>query len=124
MSKTTNLLTAALLLLVLFLPAAQVSADLVNPEFNTKHCKSGEKEIVATYSSKEPFGPRTSDETKKYENNPNYYELSSQGSSFGGKVKYCQTGSDTSTKLLGVGVAGLVVLSILGLVWLRRRRAH
>ena len=113
-----------LVLPLLLLPAVPVSADLTNPEFASKHCKPGEKEITVAYSSKEPFGPRTSGETKKYENNPNYYELSSNGSSFGGEVKFCQTGGDTNIRFLGAGVAGLVAVSILGLIWVRRRSAH
>jgi hypothetical protein len=109
---------------LLFIPTATTSADMINPEFNTKHCKPGEKEITASYSSKEPFGPRTSDETKKYENNPNFYELSSHGSSFGGEVKYCQTGKDLNNNIVGGGIAGIVALAVIGLVWLRRRSAR
>ena len=112
------------LILLLVLPTINVSADVANPEFATKHCKSGEKEITASYSSKEAFGPRTYDETKKYANNPNYYELTGSGSSFGGQVKYCQRGSDSSdfkVKLISLGVGSVVFVAVVGIVWLRRR---
>lgn len=43
-------------------------ADVINPDFLTKKCNPGEKEVVCSYSSKEPVGQRTTDERKKYAN--------------------------------------------------------
>lgn len=115
------LLIIAVLLVV---PASTALADVVSSDYYSRHCRPGEKEITAAFSSKEPFGPRTSDETIKYKNNPNYYELTSHTSSFGGAVKYCQIGQNSDTKLVGAGIAGLMVIAVLGLVWIRRRSAR
>jgi len=114
----------------------------MNPEFLTKKCNAGEKEIVCSYSSKEPFGPRTTDECEKYANNPNYYSLVSSGSSFGGEEKYClkvgaldnattQNGgigenlfSDNQYFIIGGAVVVVIVISLLALFLIRRRNAN
>ncbi|HEX7456566.1 MAG TPA: hypothetical protein VF303_03805, partial [Candidatus Nanoarchaeia archaeon] len=73
MKKIINLLAVTAIILsgyILF--ASSAHADLMNPDFLTKKCNAGEKEIVCSYSSKEPFGSRTTDECKKYANNSNY----------------------------------------------------
>ena len=114
-----------------------VKADVMNPDFLTKKCAPGEKEVVCSFSSKKPFGPRTTDECKKYKNDPNYYYLVGHGSSFGGEEKYClkvgaqentnQNGNegkqpfDNNYILIGGIVAVLVVISLVALFLIRKR---
>lgn len=69
--------------------ATPILADVLNPEWFEKQCNEGEIEVVCSYSSSTPFGPRTKDECKKYENHPDYSYLTGHGSSFGGEEKYC-----------------------------------
>ncbi len=111
-------------LIITLISAAHVSADVANPQFSTKKCKPGEKEVTATYSSDKPFGRRTHDETKKYANNPNYYELTAEGHSFGGTIKYCQKYSSSNTKLIGAVVGGVVIVAVGGLFLIRRNSAR
>jgi len=66
-----------------------VYADVINPEFFSKKCDLGETPIICSYKSEKPFGPRTEDNCKQYENNPKYRNLTGHGSSFGGEEIYC-----------------------------------
>lgn len=88
MYKKIFSIIAIFVVLVVFSPV-HVNADVMNPDFLTKKCEPGEKEVVCSFRSKEPFGPRTTDECKKYKNDSNYYYLVGHGSSFGGGEKYC-----------------------------------
>lgn len=88
MIKRIFLFLVATIILTVFLPIG-ARADVVNPDYLTKKCGAGEKEITCSYSSKEPFEPRTTDGCKQYADNPNYYYLTGRGSSFGGEEKYC-----------------------------------
>lgn len=85
--------TRVILLLVFFtcflFLVKEVNADVINPEYYTKKCSSGELEITCSYKSIEPFGPKTYNECAPYENNPKYRFLTGNGHSFGGSSKYC-----------------------------------
>ena len=107
-----------------------VKADLMNPDFLTEKCQEREEEVVCSYKSEEPFGPRTEDECEKYASDENYYYLVSHGSSFGGEEKYClkvKTASETPKKdsYLWVGVMVMAVAggSLLGLSQIRKKSA-
>ena len=133
---TTFIIVAIYLILFLFAPV--VRADIPNPEFSIKKCKSGEKEIVCSYKSEKPFGPHTEDECLKYKDNPNYYYLVSQGSSFGGEMKYCLKAganesdvgkeSDISTNnnysTVGIAIIAITAISLLALFIIRRKYAN
>jgi hypothetical protein len=113
----------------------------MNPDFITKTCNPDEEEIVCSYKSKEPFGSRTSDECKKYANNPDYRYLVGHGSSFGGEEKYCFKKVSTSATtqnndiknplifensyiIVGAVVIFGSIISLLILLLLRRKNAH
>ncbi len=111
--------------LVILFPV-NVNADLINPDFLIKKCALGEKEIKCRYSSKEPFGPRTLNTCKKYENNPNYYLLATSGSSFGGKEKYClKVGAQENIDYIFIGgfIVIIISTSLIALFLIRKRNA-
>ena len=81
------------LIFIFFLKPA--SADSVNPEYFSKTCPPGEKEVQCIYKSTQPFGPKTYNECARYENNPNYRFLVEDGHSFGGSQKYCFKAAST-----------------------------
>jgi len=83
------LLNIFLILLIFISFPKPASADSVNPEYFSKTCPPGEREVQCNYRSTQPFGPRTYNECAKYENNPNYRFLVGEGHSFGGIEKYC-----------------------------------
>lgn len=90
MNKVTQLsLSFGILILSFVFSIQYVYADVMNQDFLTMKCNPDEEEVVCSYSSEEPFGPRTSDGCKNYANNPDYRYLVSHGSSFGGEEKYC-----------------------------------
>lgn len=83
------LLYIFLFLLIFIFSPKTASADIINPDYYSKTCPPGEIEVQCSYKSDTPFGPRTFDECKKYENNPNYKFLDANGHSFGGSQKFC-----------------------------------
>jgi len=101
-----------------------VRADLMNPDFLTEKCQEGEEEVICSYKSEEPFGPRTEDECEKYANDENYYYLVSHGSSFGGEEKYClKTAKEDNYWWIGVIVMAVAGGSLLGLSQIRKKSA-
>jgi hypothetical protein len=116
--------------LVTFSPT-NLNADVMNPDFLTKKCAPGEKEVVCRFSSVKPFGPRTTDECKRYKNNSNYYYLVGHGSSFGGEEKYClKVGAQGNTIfynnyiIIGGVVALIVGISLMALLLTRKRNVN
>jgi len=90
MNKVMRLsLSFGILILSLVFPIQNVYADVMNPDFLTMKCNPDEEEVVCSYTSKEPFGRRTTDECAGFSNNPDYRYLTGHGSSFGGEEKYC-----------------------------------
>ncbi len=135
------LFTIAIITIINVLLSPNAKADVMNPDFLTKQCIQGEKEIICSFSSEKPFGPRTVDECKKYEKNNNYYYLVGHGSSFGGREKYClkigakdnaQEGYIDEGKspftpnnyfVAGVAVITISAISLLTLFLIRRKNA-
>jgi hypothetical protein len=117
--------------LLLAVSPLNVYADLFDTDFLGLKCAPGEKEVVCSYKSEEPFGPRTEDNCKEYKNNSNYYFLVSTGSSFGGEEKYCLYEGRTDENILNSyspavvgGVISVVVgASLLGIFLIRKRNA-
>jgi len=112
----------------------KVKADVINPEYLTKKCQPGEKEVVCTFKRKKTFGPITENGCTQYEENSNYYLLSSTGSSFGGSSKYClkvkeeqeisqnksgtlPDGFNSTTYILGA----IVFVALLSLYYIRKK---
>lgn len=124
MKKRLSLSLVSLALLVAVAVPLSATADLINPEYQTKICKPGETEVIATYQSKTPFGPRTNDETARYAHNPEYYELAAEGHSFGGSIKYCRKVAQDNTGkiLLAVGLVAVIALGSLGGLYAVKRR--
>lgn len=121
-------LTLFLISLLINIPK-NVGADLMNPDFLTKKCKPGETEIVTSYRSATPFGPKTYDEGAKYENNSSYYYLTGHGSSFGGEDKWClKAGAFDNTGsvvlVTGLTVATVVSISFITLYAIRKRNVY
>jgi len=79
----------ASLILLIIIFYESVSADIINPEYYTKKCLPGEIEIECRWQTEEPFGPPIYDECAKYRNNPDFRFLEGEGSSYGGRSKYC-----------------------------------
>jgi len=117
----------------LMIPGA--NADVMNPEYLTKKCGSGDREIICGYTIKEPFGPHITDDCKKYENNASYYYLVGHGSSFGGENKYClKSGAkdnagqkeremidDRNMLMIGVAIIIVVAVSLAAIFFIRRK---
>jgi len=81
-------------LLILFLilglfVTSLVWADVMNPEYLTKHCPLNKVEKECSYTSETPFGPTTFTDCGSYKNNPKCQYLVGHGSSFGGQERYC-----------------------------------
>jgi hypothetical protein len=76
-----------------FLPLAFIPkivlADVPNPNYFIAKCHPSEMMVECSYSSEEPFGPKTYNGCAEYENNPKYRFLEQDGSSFGGDIKFC-----------------------------------
>jgi hypothetical protein len=84
-----SLILGLFLILIALLFPRLIQADVINPEWFDKKCGISEREVVCSYTSREPFGPRIYDDCQKYKYNPNYRYLVGRGSSFGGSEKYC-----------------------------------
>jgi hypothetical protein len=131
MNKSINLISTGITIFVFLLSVFQVSADLIDPTYFTKHCKPGEKEITCSYKSEKPFGPLTYDECIKFSNNPNYYALTGHRSSFGGESKYCLklNAEDNGTEVLlkkniylGIVILIITLVSLVALTIIRKRK--
>lgn len=119
------LLSISFLIATLTAFAFPVFADVINPEWFAKKCNSNEIEVTCSYSSKVPFGPRTSDSCSSYKLHPDYQFLTAHGSSFGGEEKYCYKASNPISFVLFLFKDYLVLLSVtlpleLSVLWLIR----
>ena len=98
-------------------------ADLANPEWFTKHCPVGQTEIECSFSNKESFVvSEFADGCKKYKDNPNYEILVGEGSTWGGRQRYCLVMKDSNTFFkFSLLVSVTTILSLFGLIKLRKK---
>lgn len=116
LKKMKKLTFGILICLICFLSLTQPTyADLINPDYYIEKCNFNEIEVVCRYKGKDPFGPKTYNECAKYENNPEYRELTGNVSSFGGSLKYCYT-AKSAFEFIGFHLSKLLPLILVTLL--------
>lgn len=83
-------------------------ADMYDPGWLTKECQPGETEVSCSFSYSKPFSDRVGDAVcKKYETDPNYYELVSHASTWGGGIRFCKKVTSAQPNLINPNPSNL-----------------
>jgi|GEM_PF-2908777 len=115
-------LLCLLILVGAFFAIAPVAthADTLD-QYNAKSCEPGEKEAIAQYTTAQPFGRKTFDESLRYADDERYYKLSEYQHSKGGEVKYCQIKVNETLNV--ISVIAVMISAITGLIYTRSQDA-
>lgn len=87
----------------------KAKADIISPDFLTPQCQIGETEVDCSYTTAtgDPTGKHVTDTCTRYEQNNEYYLLSSRVHSYGGDSRYCAK-SEQNTKTLTTFLWGII----------------